>query len=149
LDELKKRGISLHFIDLGGSVSNGIGQLVFTILSAVAEQERSRIRERILEAKAKMRREGRYNGGRVAFGYQLDNGNLVKDDSQQQCIQMIQKKREAGYSLRQLSSYVLEDWGMKLSHNAIRNILGSRRKFDSVVTTAQAINQIVPGSEPL
>lgn len=42
-------------------------------------------------------------------------------------------KRDAGYSLRQLSSYVLEELGMKLSHNAIRNILGSRRKFDCVI----------------
>ena len=55
---MKARGVELHFIDLGGSVTNGIGQLVFTILSAVAEQERTRIKERISEAKMKMRLEG-------------------------------------------------------------------------------------------
>lgn len=42
-----KDGIALHMIDLGGDVtSNGISKLVFTILSAVAEAERDRIRER-------------------------------------------------------------------------------------------------------
>ena len=35
LDRLKKQGVSLHMIDLGGDVTgNGISKLVFTILSA-------------------------------------------------------------------------------------------------------------------
>ena len=53
LESLKTRGISLHMIDLGGDVTgNGISKLVFTILSAVAEAERDRIRERISVVKA-------------------------------------------------------------------------------------------------
>src|SRR6266478_1205973 len=52
LGDLKERGIALHMIDLGGDVTgNGISKLVFTILSAVAENERDRIRERVREAK--------------------------------------------------------------------------------------------------
>ena len=48
LDHMKKMGVHLHMIDLGGDVTgNGIAKLVFTILSAVAEAERDRIRERI------------------------------------------------------------------------------------------------------
>jgi putative DNA-invertase from lambdoid prophage Rac len=48
LEEFKAQGIGLHMIDLGGDVcGNGISKLVFTILSAVAESERDRIRERI------------------------------------------------------------------------------------------------------
>jgi hypothetical protein len=47
LADLKTKGVSLHMIDLGGDVTgNGISKLVFTILSAVAEAERDRIRER-------------------------------------------------------------------------------------------------------
>ena len=41
--KLKSRNVILHMIDLGG---NGISKLVFTILSAVAEAERDRIRKR-------------------------------------------------------------------------------------------------------
>src|SRR4051794_5005382 len=45
LDHMKRNNISLHMIDLGGDVTgNGIAKLVFTILSAVAEAERDRIR---------------------------------------------------------------------------------------------------------
>jgi DNA invertase Pin-like site-specific DNA recombinase len=43
LAKLKEQAVSLHMIDLGGDVTgNGIGKLVFTILSAVAKAERRR-----------------------------------------------------------------------------------------------------------
>ncbi len=56
-------------IDLGGDVTgNGISKLVFTILSAVTEAERDRIRERIRDVKADQRKRRRYLGGIVLFG---------------------------------------------------------------------------------
>jgi hypothetical protein len=56
LEQFKARGIGLHMIDLGGDVTgNGISKLVFAILSAVAEAERDRIRERIAAVKADQR----------------------------------------------------------------------------------------------
>jgi DNA invertase Pin-like site-specific DNA recombinase len=49
LHELKARGVSVHFIDLGGDVTgNGVGAIVFTILSAFATFERERIAARSL-----------------------------------------------------------------------------------------------------
>jgi len=130
LEELKISGVALHFIDLGGSVSNGIGQLVFTILSAVAEQERTRIRERITEAKHRLRKEGKYQGGKVAFGYKKDRkGNLLKDEHQQKCIVAMKRKQDEGWSLRQISEYVKDEWQLKISHNAIKGILSGTRKI--------------------
>ena len=69
LEELKRPGHGLVMIDLGGDVTgNGISKLVFTILSAVAENERDRIRERIREVKRHLgvtgrlrRRQGAYS----------------------------------------------------------------------------------------
>ena len=60
----RRRGVSLHMIDLGGDTTgNGVSKLVFTILSAVAEAERDRTRERIAEVKRDQRQRGRYLGG--------------------------------------------------------------------------------------
>lgn len=129
LEQFKSRGVELHFIDLGGDVGNGIGQLVFTILSAVAEQERTRIRERISEAKLRTRTEGKYQGGKVAFGYRKDrNGNLIKDDLQQRCLVAMKRRRDQGLSYRAISKYVQDDWQLSISHNAIRVILEGLRK---------------------
>ena len=75
LARLKDQGVSLHMIDLGGDVTgNGISKLVFTILSAVAEAERDRIRERISQVKADQRQRGRHLGGRKPFGYDVTAG---------------------------------------------------------------------------
>ncbi len=78
LARLKDRGVSLHMIDLGGDVTgNGISKLVFTILSAVAEAERDRTRERIADMKRDQRSRGRYLGGAVPFGFRLgEQGEL-------------------------------------------------------------------------
>src|SRR6476620_7401031 len=64
LGQMKQHGIALHMIDLGGDTTgNGVSKLVFTILSAVAEAERDRTRERIAEVKRDQRQHGRYLGG--------------------------------------------------------------------------------------
>src|SRR5215203_7060520 len=82
LARLKDRGVSLHMIDLGGDVTgNGISKLVFTILSAVAEAERDRTRERITDVKRDQRTRGRFLGGTVPFGYRLGaDGELIPNE---------------------------------------------------------------------
>jgi putative DNA-invertase from lambdoid prophage Rac len=45
VEELKKRRVSLHLIDLGGDVSgNGMSKFFLTMVAAFAEMERHRIR---------------------------------------------------------------------------------------------------------
>jgi DNA invertase Pin-like site-specific DNA recombinase len=88
LAKLKARNVSLHMIDLGGDVTgNGIGKLVFTILSAVAEAERDRIRERASQVKRDQRQRNLYLGGIVPFGFQVgDDGAIVPDAAEQALI---------------------------------------------------------------
>lgn len=111
LKHFKNQGISLVFIDLGGDVTgNGIAKLVFTILSAVAEQERDRTRERIRDVKGAQKALGRYLGGRVPFGYSvIDKGTpdapdkwLVPDAGQQETLAEMVALRAQGTSLNEL-----------------------------------------------
>src|SRR3982075_2502191 len=106
LGQIQKRGVSLHMIDLGGDVTgNGISKLVFTILSAVAEAERDRIRERIRDVKADQRRRQRYLGGKVPFGWRVENnGELIPVPAQQRAIKRMKELRRAGHSLRSISA---------------------------------------------
>ena len=72
LEELKDQGVGLHLIDLGGDVTgNGISKMVFTILAAVAEGERDRIRERIRDASRHLASQGVFGGGSRPFGYDI------------------------------------------------------------------------------
>src|SRR4029450_13559014 len=88
LARLTDRDVPLHMIDLGGDVTgNGISKLVFTILSAVAEAERDRIRERITDVKRDQKRQGRYLGGIVPFGYRSGaDGALEPITAEQEII---------------------------------------------------------------
>jgi DNA invertase Pin-like site-specific DNA recombinase len=124
LDGLKRREISLHMIDLGGDVTgNGISKLVFTILSAVAEAERERIRERILDVKADQRSRGRYLGGTPPFGWTVDSdGALLEVPEQQAAIQRMLKMRQAGSSLRAIADAIKAD-GFELSHVGVKKVL--------------------------
>ena len=91
LEELKKDKIGLHLIDLGGDVcGNGISKLVFTILSAVAENERDRIRERIRDAKRHRASRLLFNGGKRPFGFDIEgegkDRHLVPNPTEQAAL---------------------------------------------------------------
>jgi DNA invertase Pin-like site-specific DNA recombinase len=124
LAKLKERGVSLHMIDLNGDVtSNGISKLVFTILSAVAEAERDRIRERVATVKADQKTRGRYLGGKVPFGFRVgSDGELVADEGQQDAIRLALAMRQAGKPFRSIQA-ALEVQGHKLALSALHRVL--------------------------
>lgn len=124
LAQLKDKGISLHMVDLQGDVtSNGISKLVFTILSAVAEAERDRIRERIRDVKADQKNRGRYLGGAVPFGWtRTEGGDLEQDELQQDAIRRMVRMRASGASLRSISEQMKAE-GFNLSHAGVKKVL--------------------------
>ncbi|GGH24611.1 hypothetical protein GCM10007036_31140 [Alsobacter metallidurans] len=126
LEHLKRLGVHLHMIDLGGDVcSNGIAKLVFTILSAVAEAERDRIRERVATVKADQKARGRYLGGSVPFGYRVDaEGRLVEHQAEQDAIKAMASARAAGKSLRSISAEMAGQ-GITISHMAVKEVLAA------------------------
>jgi len=125
-DAMKKRAISLHFIDLGGDVTgNGISKLVFTILSAVAEAERDRIRERIRDVKTDQRERQRFLGGTRPFGYRVgDDGELVPDEREQAALSRIRELRAGGMALRRVAETVNTELGTRVSHMLVKRIAG-------------------------
>jgi DNA invertase Pin-like site-specific DNA recombinase len=124
LAKLKERDVALHMIDLGGNVTgNGISKLVFTILSAVAEAERDRIRERIADVKRDQKTRGRFLGGTVPFGYRLDDtGELILHKSQQAAIREAVAMKTGGASLRAIAD-ALQAKGHTISHVAVSRVL--------------------------
>ena len=107
LEELKKDKIGLHLIDLGGDVcGNGISKLVFTILSAVAENERDRIRERVRDAKRHRAEQRLYNGGKRQFGWDVVDGRLVPNAAEQAVIERMKSMRANGATYREIGGEV-------------------------------------------
>ena len=123
LGSLRKGGISLHMIDLGGDVTgNGVSKLVFTILSAVAEAERDRTRERVAETKRDQRQRGRYLGGTPPFGWRVGEDGALVAIPEQAAIRRIRRLKAQGLALRTIAE-TMRDAGVSISHVAVRSVL--------------------------
>lgn len=124
LEELKDQGVGLHMIDLGGDVcGNGISKLVFTILSAVAENERDRIRERIRDVKRHLASRGIYNGGKRPFGFDVVDGRLVPNERQQAAIARMKALRNDQRSLRAISHLIAAEFRIRMTAMTVKRIL--------------------------
>jgi DNA invertase Pin-like site-specific DNA recombinase len=109
LEELKDQGIGLHMIDLGGDViGNGVSKMVFTILAAVAEGERDRLRERIRDAKRHLAGQGIFSGGSKPFGYDVvldgEVRRLVPNAAEQAVIERMKAMRRDGATFRAIGA---------------------------------------------
>ena len=130
--ELKKKGVSLNFMDLGGDVTgNGISRLVFTILSAVAEAERDRTRERIRDVKDHQREQGKFLGGTPPFGFCVNAQRLLeKDPLQQKAIKLMRQLRQKGMTYRAISAELAARLKVKISHAGVMRIVEEVRKIN-------------------
>jgi putative DNA-invertase from lambdoid prophage Rac len=124
VEDLKKRGVALHLLDLGGDISgNGLSKLFLTIAAAFAEAERDRIRERIAQVKADQKARGRYLGGKVPFGFRRSNdGKLVPHEAEQEAIADMIALRSEGKPLRAIAA-ALAGKGYKISHEGVAGVL--------------------------
>ncbi len=134
MEGFKRQGVGLYLLDLGGEVTgNGIGAMVFTIMSAVAQFERERIAERIADVKADQKSRGRYLGGAVPFGYRKvvksEGGKQIKQlepvPKEQAAIKRIHRLHRAGKSLRAISQD-MKKRGHNLSHEGVKRVLSRK-----------------------
>lgn len=124
LHELKGRGVSVHFIDLGGDVTgNGVGAIVFTILSAFATFERERIATRIREVKQLKKAQGKFTGGKRAFGYEVIGGVKVPREDEQAVIRQMQTMRQAGAGYREIADWMGATQQRKMTFMGVKRTL--------------------------
>jgi DNA invertase Pin-like site-specific DNA recombinase len=124
VEDLKKRGVALHLLDLGGDISgNGLSKLFLTIAAAFAEAERDRIRERIGQVKADQKARGRYLGGKVPFGFRRGvDGELVPHGGEQEAIREMALLRAQGRPLRAIAERI-QAKGHRISHEGVASVL--------------------------
>jgi putative DNA-invertase from lambdoid prophage Rac len=122
--DLKERGVSVHFIDLGGDVTgNGVGAIVFTILSAFATFEKERIATRIREVKQLKKAQGKFTGGKRAFGYDIVDGIKTPRADEQAVIREMQEKRRSGASYRAIEQWLRQERGIQMSFMGVKDVL--------------------------
>jgi len=121
LHNLKELGVSVHSIDLGGDVTgNGVGAIIFTILSAFATFEKERIASRIKEVKQRRKAEGYFVGGRRGFGFDVVDGRLVFNQDEQKLIKKMRRMVANGRSLTEIHRWLNQDQGISLAYSSMR-----------------------------
>jgi DNA invertase Pin-like site-specific DNA recombinase len=133
LSDLQRRGVALHMIDLGGDTTgNGVSKLVFTILSAVAEAERDRTRERIAEVKRDQKTRGRYLGGKTPFGHEVGpDGALVLTPTGQKAVARMRRLRDQGLAFREIRNRMRQS-GIQISHSGVRLALRAAARREAM-----------------
>ena len=88
-------------------VSSGVGKLIMTILAAVADMERIRIKERTAEGRKAAKAKGRAVGT-VPFGYRKINGTseLEIDSREQEAATLMKHMYQSGASLPGISHHL-------------------------------------------
>lgn len=124
-DELHQQGISLHFLDLGGDITdNGLSKVFFTIVAAFAEFERDRTAERIRDIKQQEASKRRYLGGSRPFGYNLSpDGALVPHEEEQQIYKKVVALRNTGMSYRLIAEQILNLYQYPISHMMVKRLI--------------------------
>jgi len=121
---LKEKGVSVHSIDLGGEVTgNGVGAIIFTILSAFATFERERIASRISEVKQMRKAQGYYVGGRRGFGFNVVDGKRVPNKKEQKLIAEMRNKKANGESMLAIHRWLNNEIKVKLAYSSMRQAL--------------------------
>lgn len=127
LHDLKARGVSVHFIDLGGDVTgNGVGAIVFTILSAFATFERERIAARIREVKQLKKNQGKFTGGKRAFGFEVVDGIKIPLQEEQIAIETMVTMRSKGATYKRLANWLANNYDREITQAGVKHILSSQ-----------------------
>lgn len=93
----------LRLLNDNGETDNG-AELVFSIFATMSKQDAMELRAKFKRGKDRNRREGKYNGGEIKFGYKVDdNGKFIINPIEAEIVKELCEKYATGdYSYRDL-----------------------------------------------
>ena len=135
LEDCKSRNIEIHTTDLGCINGEGMGRIFFLIMSVFSESERLMIKERVSATKSRMRKQGRFLGGKnQRFGMKIadDGKHYVEDEKEQKILNRIFHLRDKKIGYRQISKNILDEYNRKIHFSHICKLVN--RESENLVT---------------
>ncbi|MGW6922508.1 recombinase family protein [Streptomyces sp. NPDC054950] len=142
----QQRGKTIVSVTEGFDISTSMGKMFAQIIAAFAEGELDVITERVRGSHEKLRRDGRYAGSPLPFGYvagSLPTGGktLVQDVEYAEILQQVVKDVTEGVSTheiaRRFNAQGLMTWGDR------RHVLRGKPPVERQRWTAEVIQQVV------
>jgi len=137
VEDCRAKGVHLHLPDIGGDCTgNGVAKLVFSILAAVAEMEKSRIGERVRSVKQHLRESGYFTGGIVPRGFSVTtDGKLSADKNWSKCLTAMKSHRQKGMPYRQIAERISKDFGVSLDYSTVFRVVNGKRELDAIAVS--------------
>ena len=137
LTKLKKKDIKLHVIEFGGDLNtNGQLDMILSVLRATAHKRRGRITAEARDQREKLKEDGYYVGGKIPFGYYVDDDKKIKKHpAQQKAIRRMRQLRKSGMPYREIAETIEKEFQkdkISISYSSVRSIiLESEKSNDS------------------
>lgn len=128
-EKLEPNNKSLVLLDLQLDTSTPQGKMILTTMAGIAEMERAIINERTQGGRKAKASKGGYAYGKPAYGWKSsENKELVKDQSEQEIIDIIRRHKKSGKSLRKIAEYLNAQGyktkqGKQWGHTSVSSIL--------------------------
>lgn len=119
---LLRKNIELISVAEDFGAMGQFAHLFEAFMAVCAEIERDNINKRMTAGRNVKAAKGGYAGGRPPLGYRAVKGKLEIDEKQAEIVRFIFSDRDK-YSLRGMSEYILDKYGVSVSHRSITNIL--------------------------
>jgi len=108
MDTLKQNNINFFSIKENLSNNDKVGSLIMNILGSINEFEVEVIRERIKDVKRNKKENGEVYG-RLQYGWNNENGKLIKNTYEFSIIKRVKNLRSRGYSWRKIANRLNDD----------------------------------------
>ena len=137
--KFKRMGVKLHFTDIGEVTgSDAVGSVTLTLLSSFAQFYRDQISEKSKNTKTRMRKENRYCGGKIPFGFEVnESGYLIPLEKELKVIKRMRLMRSEGKTFQYISDELTRSTRKKFPISWIHKIL-NRECIDSMVASQVA-----------
>ena len=134
VEKYRRLKIRLIFTDLGDVISSdSLGSVFYQILSIMSEWYRKSLSEKQKIAKDKMKKQGKYTGGKVKKGYDLgENGQLVVCEKEQKEINLVKSLRAKGKKYKEIKSFI-EKYTSRKWHFSFINKLLTRDREEQLI----------------
>lgn len=106
---LEARGKRLVTVADGLDTAGPMAKAFITLAAVFAEMERTFMVERSRDGMAALKAAGRWQGGRVAFGYRVDDGFVVEDDGGADVVRKMAEWADKGWGPSRIARQLTDD----------------------------------------
>lgn len=151
---LEKKNIKLLSTREEFTEGSDFANIYRALLQFVAEQERKNIALRTGKGRSLKAQCGGYAGGRCPYGYRVENGRLIINESEKPIVEYVFKRHDEGTPMLTIADELTElgyktRKGTKFQNTSVRSIINNRPLYEGMYKYGKDMNWVKGVHEPI